>query len=980
VFERSHFGGRLMCVLLALRAGVAVADDPGAVPQWIWSSGWTGLHRHALLRRDFVLNKPAARGEMSLLADDRAIVFLDGERIVESSNSRIWTRVSLPKLAAGAHRLAIQGENRAGPAGVCFRLRLFDEAGRRSDVTSDPRWRAEETLHSPLADARRTEPVAAASRFAHSFGLVGVPPWHEPQGDAGDYYQWQKALGAQSAADAQVRTLPGFRVELVRSARPGESSWVSMAFLPNGDLLLGCEGRDKRNGLLRIHATNGRIAVDSRSSVAEATIHEARGIAFRGADVYVNANNDKTLTRLRDSDGDGVFEKVEPLRTSPGDVGHGRNQLAWRGDRLFSIHGNDVRLPEGVTLADSRFRGMATDRLTPCRWDRFLFDSQATLPAGHLISTDGDGKDWNLVAVGMRNPFGVDIHSGGELFTFDADNEGDLGTPWYRPNRVLQLAPGADFGWRQGTAMRQGWHPESIPATLDIGKASPTAVRFGYNGSLPEPYRSALFILDWAYGRIYAIHLLPRGAGFTAHAEVLIDGRPLNVTDLAFGKDGALYFVTGGRGTQSGLYRVVAESAADGLLTFDPPPAADDAMLQIRRELECDPERTPLDFAWKHLGSDDPILRHAARAALEAQPAAGWLPRVLSETNARTAAVALLALARVGDATQQRHVVNQLRNLPWEQSDPETMLISLRALQVSIARHGKPDSKLLSAVHRKVAAAYPTPFAPVNEFACELLVYLEDPQVVAKTVPLLVNAPTQEVALLWLYQLRHAKFGWTPALRMAYWEALQKADAFVGGRELPVALFSIAAEFRDGLTQSEQASLGSVAGKSSLPVSLKPDRPKIREWQMADFASPSTRKADLKRGRVVFEQALCIHCHRFDGRGKPIGPDLDAVGRRMGRRDMLETILVPSKVIDSKYAQQAFQMEDGRTVTGRVVGGDDASLLVAVNPASPFDTVRITLADVAKRYTSKVSPMPAQLLDGFTAEEILDLLAYLESR
>lgn len=981
MFERSHFGWRLACVLLALCTGVAVADDPGAVPQWIWSSGWTGPHRHALLRRDFVLNKPAARGEISLLADDRAVVFLDDERIVESSNSRIWTRVSLPKLAAGAHRLAIHAENRAGPAGVCFRLRLFDEAGRRSDVTSDPRWRVEEAAHPPSTDAWRTAPIAATSTFAHSFGLVGVPPWHEPQGDAGDYYQWQKALGAKSAADAaQVRTLPGFNVELVRSARPGESSWVSMAFLPSGDLLLGCEGRDKRNGLLRIHATNGRIAADSRSSVAEPTIHEARGIALRGPDVYVNANNDKTLTRLRDSDGDGVFEKVERLRTSPGDVGHGRNQLAWRGDRLFSIHGNDVRLPEGMTLADSRFRGMANDRLTPCRWDRFLFDSQATLPAGHLISTDADGRDWNLVAVGMRNPFGVDIHSSGELFTFDADNEGDLGTPWYRPNRVLQLVPGADFGWRQGTAMRQGWHPESIPAVLDVGKASPTAVRFGYNGNFPEPYRSALFILDWAYGRIYAIHLLPRGAGFTAHAEVLIDGRPLNVTDLAFGKDGALYFVTGGRGTQSGLYRVVAEPTADGLLASEPSSAIDDAVLQVRRELERDPARTTLDLAWKNLGSDDPILRHAARAALEAQPAVDWLPRVLNETNTRTAAVALLALARVGNAMQQRQVFDQLRNLPWERNDPNTILIAMRAFQVSLARHGKPDSERLAAVQRKVEWLFPTPYAPVNEFACELLVYLEDPQVVAKTTPLLVNAQTQEEALLWLYQLRHAKVGWTPALRTTYWKALQKADAFVGGRELPVALFSIAAEFRDGLTHAERASLGEVVGKSSVPVSLKPDRPKIREWHIGDFASPSTRKPDLKRGREVFEQALCIHCHRFDGRGKPIGPDLDAVGRRMGRRDLLETILVPSKVIDSKYAQQAFEMKDGRTVTGRVVGGDDASLLIAVNPTSPFDTARIRLADVAKRYASKVSPMPAQLLDGFTAEEILDLLAYLDSR
>ena len=76
---------------------------------------------------------------------------------------------------------------------------------------------------------------------------------------------------------------------------------------------------------------------------------------------------------------------------------------------------------------------------------------------------------------------------------------------------------------------------------------------------------------------------------------------------------------------------------------------------------------------------------------------------------------------------------------------PETMLIALRAIVVSLARHGKPDSERLAAIHRKVAALYPTPYSPVNQFACELLVYLDNPQVVAKTMTLLAAAPTHIV-------------------------------------------------------------------------------------------------------------------------------------------------------------------------------------------------------------------------------------------
>ncbi len=62
---------------------------------------------------------------------------------------------------------------------------------------------------------------------------------------------------------------------------------------------------------------------------------------------------------------------------------------------------------------------------------------------------------------------------------------------------------------------------------------------------------------DWAIGVIYAVHLKRDGASYQAEAERFCAGAPLNVTDLAVGPDGALYFTLGGRGTQGGVYRIV---------------------------------------------------------------------------------------------------------------------------------------------------------------------------------------------------------------------------------------------------------------------------------------------------------------------------------------------------------------------------------------------------------------------------------------
>src|SRR5205085_3649274 len=100
------------------------------------------------------------------------------------------------------------------------------------------------------------------------------------------------------------------------------------------------------------------------------------------------------------------------------------------------------------------------------------------------------------------------------------------------------------------------WSPDTLPSVVDIGVSSPTAIKFGTKSNWPEPWRSALFIEDWAYGKIIAVHLRTKGASYGGSSEVFLKGRPLNVTGLEFGPDGAMYFTTGGRRTQSGLYRV----------------------------------------------------------------------------------------------------------------------------------------------------------------------------------------------------------------------------------------------------------------------------------------------------------------------------------------------------------------------------------------------------------------------------------------
>jgi putative heme-binding domain-containing protein len=958
----------IVLFLLASLSAPARADI-GPIPQWIWSSELPLSDELASFEYTFDLPGNATAAELSVLADDEAEVRLDDHAPLKSSRSSEWAKIDLGALKAGAHRLTASAKNVFGFGGVAVRLRIRLADGATRTIVSGPDWKT-------------------PTGYAVSHGLVGVQPWGDPAGEAGDYYQWKDALGGKANDSvSSVRVAPGFKVELLREAQPGESSWISLAFEPSGRLLIGREGRDGKHGLLALTLdAAGRI---ERVDSVEETLLEPRGIVVQGDHLVVNANNALTMTSVRDGDGDGRYEEVKPLRKSPGGVGHGRNNLIVGPDgAVYSIHGNDVRLPDDGLPVQMIVPPMSRDRLDLCRWDRFLFDSQAKLPAGHLIRTTDPTTAWEVVAGGFRNPYGIDFNDDKELFTFDADNEGDLGAPWYRPTRINHVVSAGDYGWRQGTAMRPAWYPDSLPSTLDIGKTSPTDIKFGSRSNFPGRYKAALYLLDWSYGRIYAVHLTPRGASYTAVAESFLEGRPLNVTDLEFGPDGAMYFVTGGRGTQSGLYRVTVDGAVPADIAAVPSFDESAAQLRVlRTSLEsfhgkADPRA--VDAAWPSLGSEDRWLQYAARIAVESQPIETWRDRAFAETNPRIAAMALLALARTEDPARQPALLRRLIELGFAHPSADLQLIALRAAEISLFRAGAIDEALAADLRAAVEKIYPTRSLAVNQFACELLVYLKSPSVVNHTIPLLKASRRSEEVIAWLFLLRNVKDGWSLANRKIYLDFLDLADSFPGGRELPVALYGIGSEFHATLTPSERLALKAHLEPSGVPAAAQlptAARPLVENWTTDSLlkATASLPPGDAQRGQILYRNALCIRCHRFGREGRPIGPDLHSVTRRLGRKDLLDAIVTPSKVIDDKYRDTTFVLTTGKSISGRIVGGDDATLLVAPNPTAPFETTSIMMSEIETRQASPVSPMPMGLLNTFTAAEALDLFAYLES-
>jgi putative heme-binding domain-containing protein len=157
-------------------------------------------------------------------------------------------------------------------------------------------------------------------------------------------------------------------------------------------------------------------------------------------------------------------------------------------------------------------------------------------------------------------------------------------------------------------------------------------------------------------------------------------------------------------------------------------------------------------------------------------------------------------------------------------------------------------------------------------------------------------------------------------------------------------------------------------------------RPFVWDWKPADLLDSLDHISsgrNFARGREMFRVALCDRCHRLGGTGATIGPELTGCGNRFGRKDLLESVLAPSKVVDEKYRDTAFELADGKQVVGRITGDDGQSITIAVNPLDATQLVTVRHSEVAARTASLLSPMPTGLLNTLDKEEILDLLAYL---
>jgi putative heme-binding domain-containing protein len=816
--------------------------------------------------------------------------------------------------------------------------------------------------------------------------------------------QPKKPAGLTATPAERIKVAKDFKVELLYSVpRDKEGSWVSMCVDPKGRLIVS----DQDGSLFRVTTplAGGGKASEIKVERLAVDIGQAQGLLWAFDSLYVMVNGKKWrsgLYRVRASKPGGELDEVKLLRELAGGGGeHGPHAILPHpdGKSLVVLHGNQTKLTK---ISSSRVpRIWGEDQLLPRMPDGRGFMAGVLAPGGAFYRVDPDGENWELLSVGTRNPYDAAFNRHGELFTYDADMEWDINLPWYRPTRLCLVTSGSDWGWRNGSGKFPPHYPDTLPALYDIGPGSPTGMTFGYGASFPAKYQEALFMCDWSYGKLYAMHLTPQGSAYKAEAEEFLAGSPLPLTDIVINpKDGAMYFAIGGRKTQSGLYRVSYTGKESTTPTKGDDRGADQRALRHQLEgLHGHQDAKAVETAWPYLRHSDRYIRFAARVALEHQDPKAWRDRALAEKDPETAYVALLALVRVSasdpfhrradapppDVQLRGKILDALQQIHWEKLPAWQRLELLRVYAVLFNRMGKPDEATSQKLIALFDASYPAQDRFLNGQLCQVLVYLESRTVAAKTMKLMEQAPTQEEQIEYAKSLRMLKAGWTPPLREQYFRWFHKAAGFKGGASIEGYMANIRKDAMATLTDAEKVALKpllDIRPKDVVVTPVKP-RPFVKQWtvdELVPIVEKGLKKRDFARGRQLFGEAKCYACHRFNNEGGAQGPDLTGAAGRFNVHDLLESIVEPSKVISDQYASLVITMTNGKVITGRIINIHGDNWTVNTDMLNPTATVNVNAKQVDTMVTSKVSPMPTGLVDTFTAEEILDLTAFLLSR
>ena len=380
--------------------------------------------------------------------------------------------------------------------------------------------------------------------------------------------------------------------------------------------------------------------------------------------------------------------------------------------------------------------------------------------------------------------------------------------------------------------------------------------------------------------------------------------------------------------------------------------------------------------------------------------------------------MALIALARQGDASVQGDMLTALGKFNLAKTQEQVTLALLRAYSLCFTRMGRPDQSTIDAAIAQIDPLLPSGSDDLNTELVRVLVYLDAPSIIEKGLTLLADASPPKIPdwaellrrnpgyggtiqqvldnhppslkINYALMLRNVRYGWSMPEREAYFTFINDASKYPVGASYTGFLTNIRDEALANCSDAEKLALAPITGVSleAIPAfEVRELEGASKSWNR-DSAMAAVKKEGLtgrnfENGRNSFYATGCVVCHRFDGAGGAVGPDLSSVSNKFSMADLLEAIIEPNNVISDQYSSSIVTLENGTELEGIVINnsGSEEEGRMEVHTSDPkADPIIVKTADVKSIAASRVSQMPEGLADFMNENEFLDLLAYLMSR
>lgn len=535
--------GRVCLLGLVLTFLVPLKCVSAQEAQWIWSPEHPPGKAPAgdcFFRRTIQLGA-VEQASVTITADDAYALYLNGRQIGSGNSIQQMEQYDISRLLRrGRNVLAIRARNAAtGPAAVAARVFIKPAGKQWVSYSTGEAWRT----HIEPAVGWQNQAFNDTSWLpAYALGQLGeTSPWDRRE----------EVSPERLSENQRFRISREFSVdEILGDDVTG--SLVNIAFNEFGHIVAAQES----GPLLLIYDSDKDGVVDKTREYCT-LVDGIQGILPLNGDVYVTGTgpDGPGVYCLVDEDRNGSLEAAEKIIGFKGEgAEHGAHGLALGPDgKIYCVLGNQASYDGEYAESSPLQNYYEGDLVSPRFEDPGGHAYNVKAPGGTIIRLDTRGEEVELVAGGLRNAYDLAFHPSGRLFVHDSDMESDEGAVWYRPTSLFEVVEGSEYGWRSGWAKWPSYYFDRLPALLETGRGSPTGACVYAHHMMPQRYHNSLFLADWTQGQIMCVRLDDDGG---AQSEVFLQGQPLNVTDLAVGPDGWLYFCTGGRGTKGGIYQV----------------------------------------------------------------------------------------------------------------------------------------------------------------------------------------------------------------------------------------------------------------------------------------------------------------------------------------------------------------------------------------------------------------------------------------